>query len=40
MMLARRAPSPGDVEKRTFECPVCDFIVPKFVDDPLKPHPE
>jgi hypothetical protein len=40
MMLARRAPCPGDVEKRTFECPVCDFIVAKFVDYPLKPRPE
>jgi len=36
MMLARREDRGNGSEKRTFECPKCDFIQTKIVDDPLK----
>ena len=36
MMLARREPHGNGSEKRTFECPKCDFIETKIVDDPLE----
>ena len=36
MMLARIEPCGPDSEKRTFECPKCNFIETKIVGDPLK----
>ena len=36
MMLARREPHLNGSEKRTFECPKCNFIETKIADDPLK----
>jgi hypothetical protein len=36
MMLARREYRGNGSEKRTFECPKCDFIETKIVDDSLK----
>jgi len=37
MMLARREPhGNGSSERRIFECPKCDLIETKLVDDPLK----
>jgi len=36
MMLVRREDCGNGSEKRTFECPKCDFIQTKIVDDPLK----
>jgi hypothetical protein len=36
MMLARLEPYGDGGEKRTFECPKCDFIETAVVSDPLK----
>jgi transposase-like protein len=36
MMLARISPEPDRQEKRTFECPKCDFAQTVTVADPLK----
>jgi hypothetical protein len=35
MDLASSAPQPGGSEKRTFECPHCDFIETRIVADPF-----
>ena len=35
MNLASLAPQPDRSEKRTFECPHCDFIETRIVPDPL-----
>jgi hypothetical protein len=35
MNLTSIVPRPGRTEKRTFECPKCDFIETKVVSDPL-----
>jgi hypothetical protein len=35
MDLTSLVPRPGRAEKRTFECPKCDFIQTKVVSDPL-----
>jgi hypothetical protein len=38
MNLTSIVPRPGRTEKRTFECPKCDFIETKVVSDPLSPE--
>jgi hypothetical protein len=36
MNLSSIVPRPDHCEKRTFECPKCDFIETRMVSDPLK----
>jgi hypothetical protein len=36
MDLSSIVPRPDHCEKRTFECPKCDFIETRVVSDPLK----
>ena len=36
MRLARLAPLPDGSEQRTFECPKCNAIETRIVEDPLK----
>jgi len=36
MMLARISPSPDGADRRTFECPRCDYVHMVEVKDPLR----
>jgi uncharacterized paraquat-inducible protein A len=36
MMLARIEPGPNRSEVRTFECPRCEHVQKRLVEDPLK----
>jgi hypothetical protein len=35
MMLARIEPGPGHSDLRTFECPKCEHVEKKLVEDPM-----
>jgi hypothetical protein len=35
MMLARIAPGPDHSDLRTFECPKCNHVEEKLVEDPI-----